>query len=171
MQLLTNECSREYLARSIDNANLEEQFRLVAFVFMPEHVHLLVYPELEEPNIGRYLARVKQPCSKNVKAALRSANDPLLSKLTIRERPGKTCFRFWQEGPGFDRNVYAPEAITASIGYIHRNPVTRDLCHRPIDWKWSSARYYLLDNPRQQFPQLPFVHGPPPGTLDQGQFR
>jgi len=158
MPLLTNDCWREDLARAIDNANREHKFRFVAFVMMPEHVHLLVDPELAKPNIGLYLARVK-PCSKDVKSQLVAANSPLLKKLTVRERPGKTCFRFWQAGPGFDRNLDTPEAITASIDDIHRNPVTRELCQQAIDWKWSSARYYLLDRPRQQFPQLPFVDG------------
>jgi hypothetical protein len=48
--------------------------------------------------------------------------------LALPERPGKTCFRFWQEGPGHDRNIFAPEAIRASIDYMHKNPVERELC-------------------------------------------
>ena len=54
-----------------------------------------------------------------------------------------SCFRFWQEGPGFDRNLFGPEAITASMDYIHLNPVKRGLCEKATDWKWSSARFYL----------------------------
>ena len=42
---------------------------------------------------------------------------PLLNRLTIRERPGQTCFRFWQEGPGFDRNLFTLKAIEAAIDY------------------------------------------------------
>ena len=40
---------------------------------------------------------------------------------------------------------------------LHHNPVTRKLCRRAIDWKWSSARYYLSDPPRQQDPDLPYI--------------
>jgi putative transposase len=57
------------------------------------------------------------------------------------------------------------------MDYIHNNPVQRGLCQRAIDWKWSSARYYLLDPPGQQFPDLPFIHGLRPETLDRGQLR
>ncbi len=67
-----------------------------------------------------------------------------------QERPGKTCFRFWQEGPGYDRNLTTPSVIEAAIGYIYMNPVQRGLVKRAVDWRWSSASWYLLDPPRQQ---------------------
>ena len=50
--LLTNDNWREKLARTIDAANEELRFQLVAFVFMPEHLHLLTYPLDEEPKFG-----------------------------------------------------------------------------------------------------------------------
>ena len=133
--------------------------------------HLLVYPTLTAPDVGLYLARLKQPFSKEVNGILVNAQSPLLDRLTVRERPGKSCFRFWQEGPGFDRNIFSPEALTASIDYIHNNPVQRKLCKKATDWKWSSARYYLLEPPKQQFPELPHIHGVPPGAFDKGQPR
>jgi putative transposase len=118
------------------------------------------------PNIGLYLARIKQPFSSQIKEILVERRSRLLEQLTVRERPGKMCFRFWQEGPGYDRNLITPESIRASIDYIHKNPVQRGLCRRAIDWIWSSARYYLTEPPKQQFSDLPFIHGLPPGTFD-----
>ena len=164
--LLTNDDWRGWLARTLDTAGKEERFQLVAFVFMPEHVHLLTYPLDERPNFAGYLARIKQPVSKQIKETLIENRSRLLQELTVRERPGKSCFRFWQEGPGYDRNVFSPDAVETSIRYIHENPVRRGMCIRAADWRWSSARYYLLDPPRQQFPELPFIDGPPPGMLD-----
>lgn len=164
--LLTDDSWREKLSRTLDEAGRIEQFDLVAFVFMPEHIHLLVNPRLVEPEFGRYLARIKQPFSKQIKEVLVRSSSPLLEPLTVWERPGKTCFRYWQEGPGFDRNFFTPKAISGAIDYIHHNPVRRELCEKAVEWKWSSARYFLLEPPRQQFPALPFVHGPPPGIFD-----
>jgi putative transposase len=100
---------------------------------------------------------------KNLLVAVQS---PLLRRLTVRERPGKHCFRFWQEGPGYDRNINSVEALQASVNYIHMNPVRRGLCEKPTDWPWSSARYYMLEPPRQQFPDLPHIHGLPSGACD-----
>lgn len=171
-ELLLQDSWLKLLAGTLTSACREEQIDLVAFVFMPEHLHLLVNPLTEEPKLGRFLARIKQPFSSQIREQLELENPQLVRELTVQERPGKTCFRFWQEGAGYDRNIETEEALHASINYIHNNPCRRGLCERAIDWKWSSARYYLLDPPGQQFPDLPFVHGlrerplitPPSGT-------
>lgn len=170
MPLLTNDGWRRRLSKYIDAAGMEFCCELVAFVYMPEHVHLLIYPRLAEPELDGYLARVKQPFSSEIHRLLEACHSPLLKKLIIRDRPNRTSFRFWQEGPGYDRNLRSPQAILSSIDYIHNNPVTRGLCRRAVDWKWSSARWYLDDPPCQQDPDLPFIHGLPPGALDE-EFR
>jgi len=165
--LLTNDAWREQLAHCIDAAGQQHEMRLAAFVFMPEHVHLLVVPTGSEPAIDLYLARIKQPFSKWMKQRLVGVESSLINRLTAKERPGKTCFRFWQEGPGYDRNLTTPSVIEAAIEYIHMNPVRRGLVNRAVDWKWSSASWYLLDPPRQQRLGLPMVHGLPLGTPDR----
>ena len=164
--LLTNDDWRQKLARNLDAANEQFRFELVAFVFMPEHVHLLTVPLDDRPEFGKYLARIKRPFSKSIKDILIQSGSELLEQLTVRERPGKTCFRFWQEGAGYDRNLFSQEAIRHAIDYIHENPPRRGLCRRAIAWKWSSARYYLGEPSKQQAPDLPLIHGPPPSFLD-----
>ena len=159
--LLTNDVWRGILAASLTNACLEEHFRLIAFVFMPEHVHLhlLVLPENLHSKVSRLLARTKQPASKQIRELLEANNSDLIRQLTVQERQGKFCFRFWQEGPGFDRNIFSAEAISSSIDYIHTNPVKRGLCRNAVDYKWSSARFHLqsiID------PDLPVLHSPDP---------
>jgi len=59
LPLLTNDIWRQQLARSIDAAGEECEIELAAFVFMPDHVHLLVVPTGPDPAIDRYLARIK----------------------------------------------------------------------------------------------------------------
>jgi putative transposase len=152
--LLTNDKWREMLSRSVDAACDTEEFQLIAFVFMPEHVHLLVLPDDAKSNVSRLLAKIKQPFSKQIKEVLQSHKSRLLNSLTVRERPGMHCFRFWQEGPGFDRNLHKPQAIEASIEYIHLNPVRRKLCKRAVDWKWSSARFHLQATVDAHLPKL-----------------
>ncbi|MEW4531529.1 transposase [Maioricimonas sp. JC845] len=164
--LLTTDARMRMLARCLDQATSREHFQLVAFVFMPEHVHLLVNPRGATPNISRFLARIKQPFSKWIRGTLESGSDDDLQNLPVTERQGRKSIRFWQAGPGFDRNIYSREAIEASIHYIHENPVRRNLVLQAVDWQWSSARYYLLEPPCQQFAALPHVDGIPEGALD-----
>ncbi len=65
-----------------------------------------------------------------------------------------TTFRYWQEGPGYDRNLDNRVSIEAAIDYIHMNPVRRGLVKRAVDWRWSSARK-LLTPDRESDPALP----------------
>ncbi len=171
MHLLSNDTWRELLSRRVEIACSEQSFELVAFVYMPDHVHLLVFPTLPEPDLGNFLAAIKQPFSSSIRSILEHTRSPLFQRLTIRERPGKNVFRFWQEGPGYDRNLFQPESIEASLNYIHNNPVRKKLCERAVEWKWSSARYYYAEPPRQQLAELPHIHGLRPESLDAGSSR
>jgi putative transposase len=103
------------LARSLDSVCEEEGFVVNALVLMPEHVHLLVLPSNAESNVSRLLARIKRPFSKAIKQILVEHRSHLLDSMTVGERPGKFCFRFWREGPGFDRHLFTAEAVEASI--------------------------------------------------------
>ncbi len=150
----------------MDGANSNWRSEIVAFVFMPEHIHLLANPLDPDPDIGAYVQAIKQPFSREIHGILEPHNSKLLSKLIVCDRPGHQSFRFWQEGPGYDRNLWTAKAIRAAIDYIHENPVRRGLCHRAEQWKWSSARWYLGDPPRQQDPELPIIHGLPVGALE-----
>lgn len=63
-------------------------------------------------------------------------------------------------------NIFSRDVILHAIDYIHENPIRRELCQKVVDWKWSSARYYLNEPAKQQEPDLPFIHGLPTGALD-----
>jgi putative transposase len=156
LKLLTNDAWRGYLARSIDAAGEQYRFQLAAFVLMPEHVHLLTFPLDEKPDIAGYLNTLKRPVAVHVKRDLQRTSSPLLSRLTVLERPGKSAFRFWQEGPGYDRNLQTTTAVQSAIDYIHLNPVRRKLVAQARLWKWSSSRFYESDGAEFD-PDLPRI--------------
>jgi len=156
MPLLTKDVWRQMLSVSISRATANHEFDLIAFVFMPEHVHLLVLPRTTDSRISGLLKAIKRPYSFRIKQLLKHSNSGLLEKLTIRQRPGVMTFRYWQEGPGYDRNLESPDAIEAAINYIHLNPVRRGLCKKPEEWKWSSARHFL-DPVQPADPDLPRI--------------
>jgi len=165
MPLLTNDTWREMLSRAIDRAFVRHKYCLAAFVYMPEHVHLLVWPEAGASEMEDLLKAVKRPYSYRIKQRLIANRSPLLERLTVRQRPGVMTFRYWQEGPGYDRNLTGAESILASIDYIHMNPVRRGLCQRAVDWRWSSAGFYLSDG-KQEDDALPTMHALPFEVLD-----
>jgi putative transposase len=123
---------------------------------MPEHVHLLLIPGTGAATIGAILKGIKRPFSFRIKCALQAAKSPLLDELTIRQRPSIETFRYWQEGPGYDRNLDRAATVMAAIDYIHLNPVRRGLVARTIEWLWSSARWYdgIPNDGQIHFPRL-----------------
>ena len=146
------------LSEAVDRAITNHGFELIAFVYMPEHVHLIVFPIEPDARIARLLFAIKRPFSTRVKELMLRTDEPIVHRLTIRERPGKTVFRFWQEGGGYDRNVKSVDTLQKTIEYVHNNPVRRGLCDSPDEWKWSSWAYYF-DPKHWPQPGLPTVHG------------
>ena len=167
MPLLTNDPWRELFCQALDGAIERHKYQTFAFVLMPEHVHLLVQPSTDGSGVSSLLKAIKRPFSYRIKQRLIDAESSLLVKLTVRQRPGVTTFRFWQEGPGYDRNPTTPKAVMSAIDYIHENPVRRGLCLRAVDWNWSSARHYLLPDYSANR-KHPIIHRLHPELLDEG---
>src|SRR5207245_6324609 len=51
---------------------------------------------------------------------------------------------FWQ-ARSYDFNVWTTNKRVEKLRYMHRNPVKRGLVATPQQWRWSSYRFYLLD--------------------------
>ena len=160
MPLLTKDDWRKLFCQAVDRAIPDWSCQLVAFVVMPEHAHLLVLPTSTPVRIDRLPGSIKQPDSGRSKNLLMTENSPLLDSLMVQERPGKVAFRYWQEGPGDDRNLSTESVVMAAINDIHWNPVRRGLVDRAMDWKWSSAMWYFSDTTIID-PDLPRIDGLP----------
>ena len=76
------------LSESIDRALERHDYRLVAFVYMPEHVHLPVFPGDTASGIGELLKAIKRPFSFRIKRLLEAQKRKLIDTLTVHQRPG-----------------------------------------------------------------------------------
>ncbi|MBD3233203.1 MAG: hypothetical protein GF315_05720 [candidate division Zixibacteria bacterium] len=139
---LSNSWVCELLCQSIVKMKSKCIIDLWAFVFMPTHIHLLIYPKTEEYDISSILKSIKQPSSQRILSICKSDYPSFLKQMTEYKSNGKTTYRFWQRGGGYDRNIYKMDTIKAVIDYIHHNPVRKGLVDNPADWKWSSAGFY-----------------------------
>jgi len=133
--------SRDRLLSMLEQTRKRYRFVVVGFVVMPEHVHLL----LSEPEVGTP-STVMQVLKQRTARALLPRNrlcDPRQGKLF-----GKICERapFWQTR-FYDFNVRTEKKRVEKLRYMHRNPVKRGLVAEPEDWRWSSYRFYLLEEP------------------------
>jgi putative transposase len=140
---LSKDRSRHWLVDATVAALTKHQFHLWAYVIMPDHVHLLVWPTIPTYDISEFLRSVKKSVANRAIMYLRRESPGGLSALEDRQPNGQVRFRFWQPGGGYDRNLVDADAIHAMIGYIHANPVRKGLVVRPEDWLWSSAADYF----------------------------
>lgn len=97
----------------------QEKYRLVAWVVMPNHVHMLC-----TPNAGHDLASIMH----SVKSFTSNEANKMLS------RTG----RFWQK-EYFDRYIRNARQFANTVAYIENNPVKANVCQSPEDWEFSSA--------------------------------
>jgi putative transposase len=143
-KFLASPRSCQWLVDAIDLARRKHQFDLWAYVIMPEHVHLVVCPRLDDYDVSRFLSTLKLSVTRKALAFVQ-LEAPASLPLMLDEQPnGQRHYRFWQRGGGFDRNLWSDKAIFAEIDYVHANPIRRGLCEKPEDWAWSSAGDYGL---------------------------
>ena len=151
-QLLAKERTRNWLIESIDATRNRLDFAVWAYVIMPEHVHLLVYPRQQPYSVSRMFAAMKVPVARRVLAWVRRNAPQFLDHMCDAQPNGKVSYRFWERGGGYDRNITGDQEIGPVIDYLHANPVRRGLVERPEQWDWSSAAYY---SGRRDVPLVP----------------
>jgi REP element-mobilizing transposase RayT len=124
LPLLTHDVCRRMLAESLDRATSGHGFRLTAFVFMPEHVHLLVDPTSRIPRIDWLLKAIKRPFSTRVKQRLVAARTSLLKTLTAGWLGWRdaTPYAASQATPSVYTNILQKGASPAILG-ISTQPV------------------------------------------------
>lgn len=140
MKLLLSNRACQIIANAINSSSLKCNFHVWAWVFMPEHVHLLVYPFDNHYSISEILRAIKQSSSRRIISEVKRRKPECLGRLETGLK--KPYYRFWQDGGGYDKNFTDQNAILYQINYIHENPVRRGLVGNAIDWQWSSARYW-----------------------------
>ncbi|NLH15101.1 MAG: hypothetical protein GX455_00845 [Phycisphaerae bacterium] len=127
----------QWLLESIDSARQKLDFSLWGYVFMPDHVHLLIRPRQKAYSISEILKRIKTPVAVRAIGYVKNNNPADLARLATGQtyRP----YRFWQKGGGYDRNINRIDTLLESIRYIHNNPVRKGLVDHPGKWYYSSA--------------------------------
>ncbi len=98
-------------------------FELIAWVILPEHIHMIVDPR--ENDLSDMIKRFKLKFS----GLYRSANNLKSGRLWQ--------YRYW------DRIIRDESDLNRHLDYIHYNPVKHGLSSTPYEYKHSSFRKFL----------------------------
>ena len=138
LPLLKSARARDIFVRELAKLREELGFRLIGYVVMPEHVHLL----LGEPQRGipsRVLQKLKLRVARRLRKRRRST--PAGQMPLPFEEQGEPLPAFWQ-ARFYDFNVYSERKRIEKLHYMHANPMIRKLVEHPKDWPWSSWGFY-----------------------------
>ena len=128
-RFFSNDAACKLFLECLDAARKRHGFQVWAYVVMPEHVHILVWPGPDGVMVAVILQSIKQPVSARLKLLM----PPNL--------PGGK-FRLWERGGGHDRNLWSKDSLSNALEYIHNNPVQRGLTQTTEAYEWSSANWY-----------------------------
>ena len=137
--ILTNDLYREIVIKSIESVRNEYGFRLLGYVIMPEHVHLVMVPKIDS-KIGEIVGEIKRISSKEIHKSLVNNNHYGLNEFVVF-RNGTEKFALWQRRC-YDHNCRTDASVWEKVEYCNNNPVYRELVREPNQWKWSSFNCY-----------------------------
>jgi len=116
------------------NAQSLGHYWLHAFAVMPNHVHVLLTPNIPLPRLTKSLKGI----------TAKGANESL----------GTTGRPFWHE-ESFDRDVRNMQELDRIRGYIENNPVRAGLVKEASQFVWSSAGWAARGSPADGGVRLP----------------
>jgi putative transposase len=136
LPLLQSARTRDVFVRELEKVRDKLQFRLIGYVVMPEHVHLL----MSEPSTGTpstVLRRLKLSVSRRLRKRKKNS-----TQLALPFGEMEPLRAFWQ-ARFYDFTVYSGGKVKEKLNYMHANPVVRRLVNHPKDWRWSSWGFYM----------------------------
>jgi len=140
LPLLKTARARDLFVRGLGKVRDEMGFRLVGYVVMPEHVHLLI----SEPKRGTpssTLHKLKLQVSRKLRKRRRHGSAEQL-RLPFGEGTEQDQPRAFWQARFYDFNVYSRGKMKEKLNYMHANPVIRKLVKHPGEWPWSSWSFY-----------------------------
>ena len=129
--------------------NNKYQVKTLAFVIMPNHVHVLIYLTNFDINLNTLLSNGKRFMAYElVKRLINNQENILLNKLSgacsEKEKAKGQKHKVFE--PSFDaKEIYSLEFLNQKLDYIHHNPVSGkwNLAREYTDYIHSSAAFYI----------------------------
>jgi putative transposase len=102
----------------------EEEFSIIAYCFMPDHLHLVVEGLAEQSDMKKFVRRAKQ--------------------YSGYAHPQRTGQRLWQRY-GHEHVIRDNESVRKIVRYVIENPVRAGLVRDPTDYPFLGSGVYSLE--------------------------
>ena len=130
---------KHLLCSALCDARVSGEFKIFAYVIMPEHMHLLTDGGHRPRKVLKFANGVS--ANKIIKYLKQEKFQSSLEKLRHATQAKKYQYSLWEH----HSNVFSiiTEAMfMEKVNYIHMNPVRSGAVERPEDYVWSSVRFW-----------------------------
>lgn len=120
-------------------------FKLLGYVIMPDHVHLMLWPQ-SEAALCDFMRDFKTFTSKRIirQANVEQKQDWIIHFRQSGQETGRSENKVWQDSY-WDINLFSVKFLRQKLNYIHRNPLRSKLVDNPEEYPYSSFRNYAFD--------------------------
>jgi putative transposase len=132
--LLDHDQPKRIVLGGLNAVLTKRQSTCIGFVIMPDHVHAILWFEATG-KISGFMHDWKRETSYHLRNWYRDH----AAHYTHDFGEGD---KFWQP-KYYDFVVYGQKKLLEKLTYMHENPVRAGLVAKAVDWRWSSARWYL----------------------------
>ena len=129
---------------SLNFYRYRQDFKLLGYVIMPDHIHLMIWPH-GESTVSDIMRDYKEFTSKRIirQAEVEGIDEWVAAFRRAGQETGRSKNKVWQDSY-WDENVFTERFLRQKLNYMHRNPVRAGLVERPGDYPYSSYRNYQL---------------------------
>lgn len=123
--------------------------KLYAFVILPNHIHYIGMFHGAR-SLSEVMRDFKKHTARQIIRQLQVEKDQrmLVVMLKAAQNIHGQDYKVWERG--YDaRDIFSREFLQQKLDYLHHNPCQEQwrLVEKPETYIWSSARFYLLDQP------------------------
>ena len=129
---------------SLNFYRYEQEFKLLGYVIMPDHIHLIIWP-FGKTNVPDIMRDYKKFTSTRIirQATVENIKEWINAFQQAGQETGRSANKVWQDSY-WDVNIYTERFLRQKLNYIHRNPIRSGLVEKPEDYPYSSYRNYVF---------------------------
>jgi REP element-mobilizing transposase RayT len=138
--------SSSFIIPLLDSLNFyrfQHSFSLLGYVIMPNHLHLLIWPD-GHSSIEEIMRDFKKFTAVRLErqAEVEKRADWLAAFKLAGQTTGRSKNKVWQDSY-WDTIVYGERILRQKLNYMHRNPVRAGLVQSVEEYPYSSYRNYV----------------------------
>jgi putative transposase len=132
---------------SLNYCHREKCLRVNAFVIMPTHVHLILFDaDFDVQRLQHTLADMRKYTGQQLSDYCEQKMPAPFSRALRDISRADRARQFWQQSR-HPEAIYSQQFWRTKIDYLHDNPRRKGLVRDAMQWRFSSAAYWLTEPP------------------------